>query len=520
MYKVVIIDDEQVVINGVSKSIDWKEIDLELVGSALDGDEGLELIYKTMPDIIITDIKMPTMSGIEMCKVLRNSNLFPEIILISAYDDHKYAREAINIGAFDYILKPFKPSDLTSVLKNCINKLNSNSIYKKSFEHNNKQNLLKSILTNKIDLNRDNKLAAQINSIYDLPLPSFFAVTTVQLDLHTYKESDISNKEIISFIRLFYISRQSAQVKSIVIDIERKNRIVVFYSFSTTSNISSVLKTDTTALQLKITELFSECPFIGISDYSDSVSDISSLYIESIKAVHLCHSSQKTSIVFYKDINKYKQDFNFIEFCNDLKFSLDNHDIERYKSIISNMFLSHTAKEGDVFNELKLICIKVCHFFELYAIEDLDKEKLEIINNISKNILKTPHFIEIYQATNSLSQLVGRKKNIGEIDKAIKKSLNYIDSNLAEPITLEHVASQVHLSNSFFSVKFSSVVGIPFSKYLANKRIEKAKALFQQNNNLKVYEVGAKVGYNDARYFGTLFKKIVGVTPHQYSINL
>lgn len=112
MLKIIVIDDENVVRNGIVLETDWEALDCEVVAEAANGEEGLAAIEKYRPDIVISDIRMPKMDGIEMLKRLRESGNGTYVIFLSAYNDFTYAQQAIRYGATDYLLKPFDDGDL------------------------------------------------------------------------------------------------------------------------------------------------------------------------------------------------------------------------------------------------------------------------------------------------------------------------------------------------------------------------------------------------------------------------
>lgn len=116
MIKIVVIDDETVVRSGIVLETDWESIGCEVVGEASNGAEGLEVIEKYRPDIVVSDIRMPIMDGIEMLKALRENGNMAFVIYLSAYNDFEYAREAIKYGANDYILKPFSEGELEEAI--------------------------------------------------------------------------------------------------------------------------------------------------------------------------------------------------------------------------------------------------------------------------------------------------------------------------------------------------------------------------------------------------------------------
>lgn len=125
MLKVVVVEDEEFVRKGIVLTVDWNALDCEIVGEASDGKAGLELIRQTKPDIIIIDIKMPYMTGIEMLTELRNEGNNVQAVILTAYSDFSYAQQAIKLKAVDYLLKPFHDDELEAVIKKIANQLKS-----------------------------------------------------------------------------------------------------------------------------------------------------------------------------------------------------------------------------------------------------------------------------------------------------------------------------------------------------------------------------------------------------------
>lgn len=125
MYKVVVVEDEPIVRRGIIQSINWSSVNCMVMGDAKDAESGIELIKRVMPDIVISDISMPGMTGIEMIDVLQSQNITPKVIFLTAYDDFSFARQAIRVQAFDYILKPFKDGEMEDVLSKLISTLDT-----------------------------------------------------------------------------------------------------------------------------------------------------------------------------------------------------------------------------------------------------------------------------------------------------------------------------------------------------------------------------------------------------------
>lgn len=129
MYKVVIIDDEPWTRDVVKSLGQWNKLNLEVIGEASDGETGWSLVRGVMPDIVITDVRMPRINGLELIGLMRQEKMNVPVIIISGYDDYEYVHKAMKLGVVDYLLKPIKPEELNNQLQNCINEIKNRKVY-------------------------------------------------------------------------------------------------------------------------------------------------------------------------------------------------------------------------------------------------------------------------------------------------------------------------------------------------------------------------------------------------------
>ena len=254
MYTAIIIDDEEMVVKGIKANIDWKTLGIEVIGTAADGDEGLDLVYQTEPDIIISDIRMPTMTGLEMCRTLHNSDIFPQIIFVSGYNDHNYAREALNLAAVDYILKPFNPKDLERILRSCTERLCKKASYEENFNYFNMQATLSIVLTTP-HIHMDKALCGEICNTYHLTPGSYHVLILVHLDQHpdNKKEEFDLVKECRRYLRNNPDMPQN--INKIVIDIKRNDRTAVFLSCTDREELTQSVQSYIKYIQKRIAQL-------------------------------------------------------------------------------------------------------------------------------------------------------------------------------------------------------------------------------------------------------------------------
>ena len=133
-YRVLLVDDEEEIRTGISRKIHWAALGLSLVGEAGNGEEALELAEQLRPDMVLTDIKMPFMDGLELCRRLRQSLPAAKLVVFSGFDDFEYARQAVGMGVSEYILKPINASELSEVLNRLKNQLDSQRLERRNME--------------------------------------------------------------------------------------------------------------------------------------------------------------------------------------------------------------------------------------------------------------------------------------------------------------------------------------------------------------------------------------------------
>ncbi|GAA0181802.1 response regulator [Clostridium sediminicola] len=516
MYTAIIIDDEEIIRNGLINNYNWDKDNIEIVGSAPDGDEGFELICAKEPDIVLTDIKMPTLNGIEMIKLLHNANLFPYIIFISGYNDFEYTRQAIKLGASDYILKPFNPADLEETLKDCIKKIKNDRKQLLLKEHTEAEKIMTHIFIDtepvfhKIQLSNLSDCRIVDNNEYFVL--SILAINNLD------KFDEIISEDINYFSYVDSYIKDSLINKKIVINIPEKRQIVFFQVGNDKDFLLKQIAEEAKTITTKLYSNLGLDAVIGISTAHKEIYELEFSYHEAIKSLRYYIFDNNSSIISYEKLPNISLHFNKGIFDKKLINHIKLKDTETSLHLLEEAFKYFVYNKDDIPpSELKLYCIKICNrletFFENTDISSINQPKEDFPNKI----INTKSVRDLY---NIMKHLV--IKNIehlsfhNNINASIQKSLEYIQKNYSKPITLREVSNSVYLSESRFSTLFCKTTGQPFSKYLAQYRIDMAKDILRKNRYMKIYEVCEAVGYTDSRYFSTLFKKLEGVTPSQF----
>jgi len=517
MIKAVLIDDEYIVVEGLKAIINWDEFGIEVVGSASNGVSGLELIEKEKPDIIFTDINMPSMNGltlIEKAKKIMPNSVF---IIFSGYNEFEYARRAITLGVIDYLDKPVTTEKIEEALEKATVLLKQRAEETKLVESfiESQKAMLEGFVRRIINGEniRDDKLF-NILSTHNINLLSVndFTVAIAKQEDEIEDIDEIRDKintalnhcNINSSVRHFIIN-------------EGKEFIFIFFDTSNSDSKSNLINYISEAKKYLKEENIDF--YIGIGESYKQIPDIKKSYLEAQKAL---------KYAFFKDITE-------IVHINDVEYSnhVSNLINEGYESIIFNI---RSGNKSEVIGQVKNFMDNLKEYNlqpEIFCHECLEIVylALKVSTETGKDYIVdqdggfVPH-IEILKATTigaisawMISFFDGLMDWIANIQKnsnrkSIIKVREYLDENYFKDITLDEMAEMVDINPTYLSMLFKEQVGTTYIKYLTNVRIEKAKKLLNEGH--KVKDVSEMVGYHNSRHFSELFKKTIGLTPDQF----
>lgn len=480
MISILIADDEKLIRAGLIKIIkDSFSVPIKIL-EAKNGKEALEIYEKEEPSLIITDIKMPVMDGIELMTALQNFSQKPQIIVLSGFDDFSFAKAAIQNGALTYILKPVDKKELISAINKAI------GISMKD-EKKHTEELLKSIMdegplaVKQEEVEFDFGEGAYYVSVYGVPAREL-------TDLVLKGQSYYIVEEKRDFVGLLY----SFKGEEVVFDKEILNRILVGVSERGTnfSQLRTLRKQSMTAL---LQEYFSgenglpvEKRKSGMYFYSEPEEKIDFDGIEE-KYTKL---AANLSIMTAEEIQKSVK--NLLNF----KESTANANAVRlyfiYGKIISDLFVRYASLiEGDFYLPSKSVLVE-----DFSTHENLD-DWISCVMDVL-----------IY-----LGEIL--KKNTSEYPY-IAEAIEYIKKHFTKNINMAIVANQVSVNYTWFSEKFKEHTGINFNDYLKRMRIEEAKRLLEKDC-YKVYEVAERSGFTDVKYFMKMFRKMTGMSPTEWA---
>ncbi|WP_187274467.1 response regulator [Paenibacillus sp. N3.4] len=527
MTKMLVVDDEVWVRERLIHTIDWQLLGITIVDEAGCGYEALEKSKEHNPDIILTDIRMPNMGGLELIQSLKDHQIRAKVIIISGYSDFDYAKKAIALGAFDYVLKPVEDQDLLCIVERCLTQIHAEKlqvalIQKADTQVNKRLPLLKEMLFNKliqgqIENKQDVRGVLSDFQIYDDQAEHMCILFQVKMEEQVIEQT---NKDFVQFV-----------IANVVRDFLRKwtmNEIVFTHSDAIVSIVSSTrdmavvsqeIQVDLQELNQLVHRILGCSLYIGIGVGCKDIIDISLSYHQAKQSL-LYHSyldkKRKTNTVVCSNWEYEKAEFTE-SLVNGIKMGHKEAVIAQL-----NQFVLANSQLTPI--EFKFIYVQFIHVltrttvvgkesmvdFSTFCLAFLDLlNQLTSVQAMSEFLAKA-----IEQIMDYLERTQFRKKR-----KVIEKVVLFMHEHYNEPMNLNGVAERFYINASYLSKIFKEEMHISFSKYLMEYRISRAIELMQDPTK-KIYEIASIVGYDDVQYFTKIFKTMKGVTPLNYKEKL
>jgi two-component system response regulator YesN len=523
-YRMILVDDEDDVRGRILSKIN-PESGFEVVGKAGNGYDALELIEKYNPHVVLTDIKMPFINGIELARIIRRDYPTTKVAFISGYDEFDYAYKAIELKVVSYLMKPVTSEDIDVFLAK-----------------------LKISLDQEFDFLSKSQL---IHQKYNESIPML-----INSYLSSYRFKGTLNKNDISHLEQYGINLSEGNYLvgmigfDINADINTSEETKVFIGslvekvFENFTYNHHFLIPEGVVFLLKdpkmINESFIDAELYEIIKYADQYRQttldigISKImhefyqypmaYRESEKALRHSKYFNMGQIVYYKDIEEkeYKHilidESALTEFESVLKYG----EKEEIQENISNILNLAQQKGNEYILDPQLIIIKLANSLINFA-SSINVDVSDVIKgNIIEEMLKINDFKElqtyIYNAILSMREK-NIKTQVDKTEKIVEEVYSYIEKNYTDSnISLETITSELNISVSYLSMLLKKQKGVTFNKELIKYRMEKAKELLRFSKE-KIVNIAKMVGYNEVYYFSHSFKKYEGVSPKEFRTN-
>ncbi|MBB3125472.1 two-component system response regulator YesN [Paenibacillus rhizosphaerae] len=535
MYKMVIIDDEPTVRSGLSDYLDWSAYGIELSGTADDGDTGLELIERVKPDIVLTDVMMPTMDGISMSREIGERLPETKIVFISGHSDADFLRSALQIHAADYIFKPVKRKELQKVIERVMQDLQTKE---------KERQLLMDMqvkLMQSMPLLREKFLMSLLRDVVgkpeglreklaflnlELPLESPYLVLVFTIDdseevlggrseqdkqLLSYSILNVIQELIDHYLKGYAFENRTAEYVGLIFldDLAEDSEASLLL-------LAEAIR-DNLRLWLKISVT------IGIGERADSISGLPASYRHAREAADQKWYLGKNQVITMDSLEIGEPGSNRFdsEQSDRLLSGLKSGDRGRLEMELESLFepLKQIRKNGFKYARhvgLQLISLAGRVLLDLNL---LTREREEREEWALDRLLKLETMVELRSFVTKylydICSCIQEKRSSSRSSNVIERIQKFINEHFARNLSLAEISASVYLSQTYASLLFKQETDETIYEYLMRVRIEKAKELLR-DPRVKFYEVCELVGYTDPSYFSKLFKKITGLTPSAY----
>ena len=502
--KIVIIEDEIRIREGLGRLIEKLSTEYEVAGAAENGQEGCELVRAVKPDVIVTDIKMPLMDGLEMLTALYEEGCKAKAIVLSAYSEFEYARQALRLGVKEYLLKPIVVSDISKSLQRVKEEIRRESV-KDKLSINGLDQIFTGILWGSIQ--PDKTLEELLEEKYKL------SADTRYIEFCVYLGEDYTEIKARRQRELAQLFEQRKDLSYLCLEAERENMLVLLIYHYKDAHIlerwmqqemlgrrgantfaAAGWNADLTLGQLKG----------GVEQLCRSMEWNISLGDDVIVSYPKVNTLQTSPCIYPIELEKQMK----IHICSNESKGVD-------KAL--NYFTAYFQK-GTLFDPKE---IKECYVRFLWSMINvaketgiLDHENLEQ-QSLLEQVMGARTQKELQTAVYSLKEKIHSREEDDTIHLTVKRAQSLIQEFYQTGITLEEIADRLNITPEYLGTRFHKELGVNFSTYIKNYRMTKAKELLI-GTQMKLYEIAAKVGYSDPKYFSRVFKETTGQLPADY----
>lgn len=533
--KVFLVEDEMVIRRGIKNSIDWEKEGYIFCGEASDGELAYPMIIKEKPDILITDIRMPFMDGLELCKLVKKELPNIKILILSGYDEFDYAKEAIRQGVTEYLLKPISSGKLLEALNGVSESIRrekeDKDLVRKYMEEmrenteHEKQKFFEQMIAGNLSMAD----ALETGKKYEMNLSA--GMYNLLLFRFTLGEENRKSGELLGEAE--YAIEKLTERLEYVFEFQRG---VEGWAFLLMADNEEQMSERVKELSKDLEEIMKNYSTIayfgGIGQPVARLRELEESFREAERALAARFTMELNRIISVEDIRMAQN----VDTLDDIEITSFG-EIEKTRTMLEKFLNNGAEDEIDEFvdvyiNELpeenlKSVLMRQYIIMDAYIVMMSFCEKIEGIEGEMqaqseelKNSMKTSQTLE--EIKNYIRMLL--KKIIGVRDTISGRRYSDIieiakdqirKTYMSDEISLNTIAAEVGMSPSYFSSIFSKEMGKTFVEYLTEIRMDRAKELLMCSS-MKTSEIGYEVGYKDPHYFSYIFKKTQNCTPKEF----
>lgn len=520
---VVLADDEPLILKGLSKLIAWEEHGVSIIGFAYDGKELLDLIEERKPDIVISDISMPHLTGIDIIKEVKRRSLPCKVIFISAYQEFAYARDAISYGAVDYLVKPVRKSDLEAVVAKTISLI----------REENEEDRLRSKLDHLERKNRDGEMGGWLEQLAEGTLSE-------QSEGYRYLRQKLKGPlHAVGVVRIDPAGNDNGRwpaetqklVEFAILNIvhESMETCGPGYSFVRAGSYVFAVSCEEPGLPAQLAETIKHNVMnflklkvsVGVGEPVRSLSQLVISREQAELALSMTYFAGLNRVIQYRKLEPRKdREKELFALESEIIRALTGGSWEDARSKMRTLLqVVESAAIGN-----RQLAVSTCFSALLHIVQEVKKAEVPMsdwgfdIQHLQNRLGQYETYGAlcdgVYDMLQELFDRIGDYP-AGKEQKLIARVVQYIDEHYMDDISLESVAAIAFMNPYYFSSFFKKQMKRNFKQYVTDLRMEQAMQLLK-HTDMMVYEIAEKVGYNNARHFSDMFKKQTGKLPQEY----
>jgi len=524
MIKALLVDDEALAVKMLLKLVDWKSFDIDICATASDGEEAFEAFQRFRPDLIVTDIGMPKMNGLEFIRKVREISQNTEFILISAHADFKYVQQAMRLGCVDYILKPIDESELEEIIEKAAGRIRAHSgqTARREREEAEKE---KRVLMNYMKTGRE---TPALSAIRDGRLYSGIRLMSIDIVSEEARQYEKIQQRI--YDQKNYVERMLENIfmdfgEYLLFDREEESWIALLWErdngrlAARAGQIAAFVRTD-----------FECTPKICFTATGEGLKSLPALYdkLNLLRKYSLFLRSEDIRGYGYNCEENEYTGLEFAELETGMAAAIRGGDRVKAFFLLDEMLEWSRHIDPSLLNNVYEFCHNTILLAREWFIKETNsqacQERRELpsalnVSYVQLASIKSPEGLREAAAAAIETIQKPAKAEKGavspRISSVVLKGAELLKKRYASNVTLDDLCNELAVSKNYFCFLFKKETGKRVWEYLTEIRMENARALLK-STNLASFEVAYKVGYDNASYFAKTFKRLCGLTPNEY----
>lgn len=530
MLNMLIVDDNNRDCRVLQQIIPWEEYGIRVTGTAGDGVEALEIVRCQPQDIIITDISMPRMNGLELAKELEKTAPMTRIILISCYSDFEYARQAVNLNVFGYINKPLNREELCDIASRAADDCRSRIRKEENLLGMQQQlqstlpmaqeEFLRSLLLGNIE---DKFVIAENARLMSLPVEctAFYQVAVVRIETE-YPEENLRYRSLIDSLKRWVAGRPRTSGVQYLVRLTQTWYALIRFDFEggsrecgnrTLEMVSDLIEYGTESCCEKMTA--------ALSRPAGAIDRLCVLYRQTVAAFNSRFYTLELPIVLYENMEEGEEteqpSFSELAWNSELWEVIESGSREAVGRYADQYFSAKKKRFSPVVYRQRAVAL-VGRLFVILAEQSFSLEDIGCGPDVIKKI---DDFHTIYEMNSWIREILMSTialvhgENASRDEKLVMSIKKVVHTRYMEQITAEEISKCVYYSSKQANSIFRRMTGITIFDYLVEYRIEVAKRLLREPGN-RIYWIAEQVGYQNKSHFALVFRKVTGLTPIEY----